>query len=121
MLIKRREFCELVMDMDYFEKLIDNNPYSTLSFFKRCATIDNKHYKESTLSKMVMSSRKRRFPRKESEVLCIEYCRTLDNVSDKKQSFYQGRGEIIDKKGRLQKCVLFATKFSLRCLAKSNQ
>ena len=49
------------------------------------------------------------------------YCKTLDNDVNEKLDFYQGRGEIMDSKQRIQKYVLFATKFSLSVLVKAQR
>jgi len=109
------------MDMVYFDKLLHDHPYEKPQFFKRKASLDGKFFKEAHLNKMIADFRKIMFPNSEDDVLNLYYCKTLDPKIEDKLDFFQGKGEIVDKKRVLQKYVIFATKFSLRALAKSNQ
>ena len=61
------------------------------------------------------------FPNDEKDVLNTLFCKTIDEKIEDRQDFFQGKGEINDKNGNIQKYVIFTTKFSLRVLAKSKQ
>lgn len=107
------------MDTKYFERIIEDHPYEKLMYFVRQATIDHKFFKQSTLERLVLASRKILFPNDEKDIFNNLYCKTLDAKSEDRLDFYHGKGEVLDKKGKLQKYVVLATKFSLRALAKS--
>ena len=109
------------MDVGYFQNLLNDHPYEKPLFFKRKASLDGKFFKEGQLNKMIADFRKIMFPSVEDDVLNTFYCKTLDPKIEDKLDFFQGKGEIIDKKGNVQKYVIFATKFSLRVAAKSKQ
>jgi len=120
-LIQIKDVKDGVMDKVYFQKLIEDNPCQDASYIKKIATIDKKFFKDKVVEHMIQEFRRLKFPREENEVLNPLYCKTLDSSIEDQLDFYQGRGEIMDKKQRIQKYVVFGTKFSLRILAKAKR
>jgi len=108
-----------IMDVAYFQDLIQSHPYETETYFKTQASIDGKSFKDSALHRMILNHRQLKFPSDENTVLNTSYCKTIDANLEDKQDLYQGRGEILDSKAKIQKYVILATKFSLRILSKT--
>ena len=111
------------MDIDYFKALIEQNPYARPSEIKKLADIDKKYYKERTLDQMIVNFRKIAFPKEENEILNNVFCQTIDQEIGEKLSFFQRKGEIVDPNNtnKVNKYVIFGTKFSLRILARASR
>ena len=107
------------MDNEFFLTRLKADPYADLEELKKYATSQNKSFKEPTLRKLILDFRKQKFPNDIAQILNIDYCKTLDPDPAEKLIFYQGGGEVLDAKGKLQRFVVLGTKAGIRILARS--
>jgi len=118
-LVKVKSIQDGKMDEDSFKAKLNENPFLEPFEVKKWATANNKYYKDSSLNRLILEFRKMKFPSDETQVLNPLYCKTLDQETENKMDFYQGKGEFVDIKGKVLKYIILGTKFSLRILSKS--